>query len=231
VWRIELDLSPASLARAYEVLSTDERHRADRYRLSGRRHRFVSARGVLRAILGSYLGVPAAAVRLGLRPSGRPFLRTRDDDPIDFNLAHSGNVALVAVTRGRSVGVDIERFRRGLPYERIADRFFADREVAALREIPKEVRPAAFFACWTRKEAYLKARDRELAMGLPAALSRFSIVSLPGESISILSVPGRPKETTRWSLVDVNVGAGFAGALAVEGRATPRFFDWIAPPR
>jgi 4'-phosphopantetheinyl transferase len=231
VWRIELDLSPTSLTRAYEVLSTDELRRADRYRLSGRRHRFVSSRGALRAILGRYLGQPPAAVRLDLHPSGRPFLRTRDEDPIDFNLAHSGTVALVAVTRGRSVGVDIERLRRGLPYERIADRFFADREVAALREVPKAVRPAAFFACWTRKEAYLKASDRELAMGLPAALSRFSIVSRPGRSNSILSVPGRPRETTRWSLFDVDVGAGFAGALAVEGRATPRFFDWIAPPQ
>lgn len=231
VWRIELDLSPASLARAYEVLSTDERRRATRYRLSGHRHRFVLARGALRTILGGYLGEPPAEVRLGLHPSGRPFLHTHDDNPIDFNLAHSGKVALVAVTRGRSVGIDIERLRRGFPYERIADRFFADHEVAALREVPIAVRPAAFFACWTRKEAYLKASDRELAMGLPAALSRFSIVSQPGESISILSVPGRPKETTRWSLVDVDVGAGYAGALAVEGRATPRFFDWIASPR
>ncbi len=127
------------------------------------------------------------------------------------------------------MGVDIERMRRSLPYERIADRFFADREVAALREVPNAVRPAAFFACWTRKEAYLKASDGELVMGLPAALSRFSIVSQPGRSTSILSVPGRPNETIRWSLVDIDVGPGFASALAVEGRATPRFFDWIAP--
>ena len=229
MWRIELDLSPSSLARAYAVLSTDERRRAARYRLLGRRHRFVSARAALRAILAGYVGQSPATVRLGLHPSGRPFLHSRGDDSIDFNLAHSGHVALVAVARGRSVGVDIEQLRRGFPYERIAERFFADREVAALREVPVAVRPAAFFACWTRKEAYLKASDRELGMGLPAALSRFSVVSQPGRSISILSVPGGPNETTRWSLIDLNVGVGFAGALAIEGRPTARLFDWVAP--
>jgi 4'-phosphopantetheinyl transferase len=229
VWRIELDVSPSSLARARDVLSTGERRRAARYRVPDRRHRFVSARAALRAILAGYVGQSPATVRLGLHPSGRPFLHSREDDSIDFNLAHSGHVALVAVARGRSVGVDIEQLRRGFPYERIAERFFANREVAALREVPSAVRPAAFFACWTRKEAYLKASDHELAAGLPAALSRFSVVSQPDRSISILSVPGRPNETTRWSLVDLNVGAGFAGALAIEGRATPRLFDWVAP--
>ncbi len=229
MWRIELDVSPSSLARARDVLSTGERRRAARYRVPDRRHRFVSARAALRAILAGYVGQSPATVRLGLHPSGRPFLHSRGDDSIDFNLAHSGHMALVAVARGRSVGVDIEQLRPGLPYERIAERFFADREVAALQEVPNAGRPAAFFTCWTRKEAYLKASDHELGMGLPAALSRFAIVSQPDRSIAILSVPGRPNETTHWSLVDLDVGAGFAGALAIEGRAKSRLFDWVAP--
>ena len=230
VWRAALDVGPEALARALSDLSPDERRRAGRFRFPVHRDRFVAAQGVLRAILGTYLDLPAAEVPLGARPSGKPVLRraSRAGAPhLEFNLTHSGDRLLIAVARGRSVGVDLERMRRGMPIERLASRFFTPREATALRSVPTAVRPAAFFACWTRKEAYLKAAGG-LERGLPAALKGFVVSAAPpAPTRTAMRVSGTAGEDDRWSLIDLEVGTGYAGALAVEGRARLRLFQWI----
>ena len=127
--------------------------------LEARRRDLVLSGVALRSILAAYLDSDPLAARFVVAPGGKPRLDPAwTASPLSFNLSHSRGRALVAVSLGREVGVDVERLRRDLPIERLAARFFAPREIAALRSTPETVRPAAFFACWTRKEAYMKAR-------------------------------------------------------------------------
>lgn len=222
MWRIPL--SPSDPGRLRATLSEAERLRGARFRFPTHGRRFLVARAGLRSVLGLYLDLDPSAIALTTGPAGKP--RLAGDDGIEFNLAHSGDVALVAVARGRPVGVDVERMRRGVPYERLADRFFAPSEAAALRQLPAAVRSAGFFACWTRKEAWLKASGLGLGRGLPAALPSFAVPVEPEPAAMTVILSGHPDEGGRWSLVDLRVGAGYAGALAVLGPARTRFYRW-----
>ena len=121
---------------------------------------------------------------------------------------------LIAVTANREPGIDLERIRPEFANETIAEEFFSSQEIAALRGLPAYVQPEAFFNCWTRKEAYLKAR----ADGLSFPLGQFSVSLIPGEPAALLSVHGEPDEIARWSLLHLNPGTGYVGALVVEGR-------------
>lgn len=224
MWRISLP--SVDIEQALGVLSEDERRRAARYRFPAHRRRFLASRAGLRAILAMYLGRDPRAIELTAGAFGKP--RVADPPGIEFNLAHSGDVALVAVTRGRPVGVDVERMRRGIPYERLAERFFAPSEAAALRRLPPAVRSAGFFACWTRKEAWLKASGQGLERGLPSALPRFSVSVEPDPVTVAVTLSGGPDEGRRWSLVDLQVGAGYVGAMAVRGPARTRFYHWAS---
>jgi 4'-phosphopantetheinyl transferase len=200
VWRISL--SSIDPGRAWKSLSDEERRRAERHRFAVHQTRYVAGRAALRAVLSVYLDVSPSEVPLVAGGSGKPRLT--------------------------AVGVDVERLRRGVPYERLARRFFAPGEAEALRRVPARLRPAAFFACWTRKEAWLKASGHGLERGLPSALPRFAVPVEPHPSALAVTLPARPEESGRWSLVDVRVGSGYAGALAVEGSLRTRFYRWTA---
>ena len=145
-------------------------------------------------------------------PHGKPVLATeRGADALCFNIAHSHDVALCAVARGRDIGVDVERVREDVDVDLIAERFFSQREIAALQLLPPETRLKAFFTCWVRKEAYVKARGDGLAMGLDS----FGVSFLPGEPPALLDVEGHPEEALAWSLRELDVAPSFAAALAV----------------
>jgi 4'-phosphopantetheinyl transferase len=122
-------------------------------------------------------------------------------------------VALYAVTRGREIGIDLECIRFDLEVEKIAERFFSRREAATLRTLPPEVQRQAFFLCWTRKEAYFKARGE----GLSLPLDQFDVSLIPGEPAALLSTQRDPYEVSRWSLQELTPAPGYAAALAVEG--------------
>ncbi len=195
IWRVSLAGTATSVEQARAMLSQEERDRAARFRFPRDEERFIIAHGRLRSVLGRYLGAAAQEVRFRNGPKGKPSLADPVSD-IRFNLAHSGELALFAVTRGNDVGVDIERVRPGISLEKIADRFFSAREAAELRSLPREERPAAFFRCWTRKEALLKA----LGEGLTFGLARFTAPEGP-----------------QWLLRDLDPAPGYAGAVAVRG--------------
>ncbi|HEV7217131.1 MAG TPA: 4'-phosphopantetheinyl transferase superfamily protein, partial [Chloroflexota bacterium] len=130
-----------------------------------------------------------------------------------FNLSHTDGLALLAVTRERELGIDVERVRKGIAREGIAERFFTTTEVADLRALPADSQDDAFFACWTRKEAYVKARGE----GLSIPLDQFAVSLLPGEPAALLHVALDPDEVKRWSLHDLDAGPGYRAALLVEG--------------
>ena len=225
VWRAALDEFSATGGLA-AVLSADEQQRAARFRVSQVRSRFTAARSILRDILGSYLGCPPSQLSFHYREHGKPYLSpgTFPDD-LRFNLSHSHGVALYAIARGREVGIDLEKIRTDRDHDRLAQRFFSSGESAALKALPPEERLGAFFRCWTRKEAYLKARGE----GLAIPLASFSVSLAPGEPAALLSVAGDDREPARWWLSSLEPGPGFAAALAVEDEpAGLRLWDWRA---
>jgi len=212
VWRAPLDPPEMTVARLAETLSEDERQRANRFVFERDRRRFTVARGVLRSLLARYLGSSPDRLRFSYGPFGKPGLAEGSGTgPLCFNASHSGDLALYAVTVGREVGVDVERIRSNFALEQVAERFFSPREVAALRDLAPENRPLGFFNCWTRKEAYIKARGA----GLSLPLDRFDVSLAPGEPAALLTTLDDPGEASRWSLRALSLESGTVAALAV----------------
>lgn len=227
VWRIALEVGDPLLARLRDTLADDERKRADRFHFEKDRRHFTAARGAMRILLAGYLTHRPEAVRFTYSNYGKPRLMDVDNpSDLRFNLSHSHGLALLAVTRGRDIGVDLERLRdMERDGESLAERFFSPREVGALRSLPPELRREAFFHCWTRKEAYIKAQGQGL--GLP--LDQFDVSLHPDEPAALLATLHDPPEVRRWSLRRLNPGEGHVGALAVEGHAWRLWCgEWIA---
>jgi 4'-phosphopantetheinyl transferase len=228
VWRCRLDLDAAGLGRLWETLSIDEQDRAGRYHFPKDRDAFIAARGMLRGILSRYLGRAPEALRFEYGPHGKPCLpRDETEERLRFNLTHSHGLALCAVADRRELGVDIEYQRPELADTAIAERFFSAREVATLRSLPPGLQQAAFFACWTRKEAYLKAAGG----GLTIPLDRVEVTLAPGEPATLLCTEAGPVDARRWSVRELWPGAGYTAALVVEGQDWQlRCWKWCVPP-
>lgn len=212
VWRVRLDGERSIDGGA--GLSDDERARAKRFRFEKDRARFLRGRFILRSILGRYLSIDPARIRFAYGCFGKPFLAQPTEPRIRFNLAHSENLALLVVARGCEVGVDVEKIRPEHAERDVAERFFSTREFEKLSRLPADLWPEAFFRCWTRKEAYIKA----MGMGLSAPLQDFEVSLGPDEEPALLWHRTEPEQTSRWSLQELRPAAGYVGALAVEGR-------------
>lgn len=220
VWRSSLELPSEVLATLEATLNSEERERADRFHFARDRRQYVVGRGLLRLLLGGYLGARAASLRFTYGLHGKPSLA--GEHALRFNLSHSHGMALFAFCRGRELGVDVEWVRADFASDAIARRFFSANEVAALCALPAQSRKEAFFSCWSRKEAYLKATGR----GLTLALDSFD-VSLAPRPAALLATRHDPTDAARWTMFDLAPGPGYAGALAVEGPG-PRLWcgDW-----
>jgi 4'-phosphopantetheinyl transferase len=205
VWRMELEVADEPFL---QLLQPDELDRANRFYFEKDRKRFVIARGFLRVLLGRYLQNDPKSLMFSYGAYGKPALAATS---LRFNMSHSGNVALYALTEGREIGVDVERVRADFTSDDIARRFFSPFEVESLCGLPGEERVEGFFRCWTRKEAYIKATGR----GLSQPLDGFDVTLGPSESAALLRNDDGTHE--RWTMADIEVGPGYAGALAVEG--------------
>ena len=160
-------------------------------------------------------------------PSGKPSLRdVTESGDLHFNVSHADGVALYAITRGRAIGVDIERVRADMANERIAARFFSPREVATLRSLRPDLQSEAFFTCWTRKEAYVKARG----VGITAGLDQFDVSLAPDEPAAILANRDASEAHRPWSLYHLAPCPGYVGAVAAEGeRHLLSYWQWQEP--
>lgn len=214
VWRAELDRPAPAIGELSRMLAEEEIARASRFYFPQDRARFIVARALLRRILALYANQPPETLRFVYGPRGKPSL-AEPRCGIEFNLAHSRGLALYAVTRAQPVGVDVESIRPELAAGRLAERFFSAEETAALRALPPEEQPAAFFRCWTRKEALLKAWGQGLAFGL----DQFTVSCSAGQA-ALLATRFDPAEAARWSLHHLEPGPGYVGALAVQGAVT-----------
>ena len=215
VWRVHLDRTPEIGGKLEALLSQDEKDRARRFHFERDRRRFTMARGALRTILSGYLGVNPALIAFDYGPQGKPFLAVTASD-IWFNVTHSQELALVAVSRDRELGVDLEFVRPFTWKGQTPEHFFSLREVEAFRSLPDDSQQSAFFTCWTRKEAYIKARGG----GLSIPLDCFDVSVVPGEAAALLEVRNDPVEPSRWGMAELQPAQGYTGALVAQGR------DW-----
>ncbi|MFN2529798.1 MAG: 4'-phosphopantetheinyl transferase superfamily protein, partial [Pyrinomonadaceae bacterium] len=213
VWRVDLNQPAAMIEHCRELLSKDEQARANRFHFESDRQHFIVARGFLRAILASYLEISAQAIQFSYASHGKPELANSysHELPLNFNLAHSGSFALYGVTRMGEIGVDLEHIRSDFTGDDIARRFFSSNEVGCLTSLPADVRHEAFFNCWTRKEAFLKAKGT----GLSLPLDQFDVTLAPAEPAALLLTRWDETEATRWSLKSIDVAPGYVAAVAV----------------
>ena len=222
LWCVSLDQEAVSVERFRGMLAEQEEAQADRYRFPRDRSRFIVGRGVLRELLGLYLKRPPESLLILKGPHDKPFLPDHpEEEPLRFNLSHSHGLAVYALLKGAEVGIDIERIQPDFASNEIAERYFSLQERAALRALAPEARAEAFFLCWTRKEAYMKARGE----GLEIPLGSFSVSLHPAEP-AVLECADRE----RWTLETFCPAPGFAGAVVVGGRQRKmRFWKWQSP--
>jgi 4'-phosphopantetheinyl transferase len=164
-----------------------------------------------------HLSLDPARIQFSYGPHGKPALDDQEAR-LEFNVSHSGSIALIALARGRKVGVDVERHRTDVLDDRITERYFSPLECAALRALPASVRVEGFFNCWSRKEAYIKACGR----GLSLPLKDFQVSLAPGEEAALLWA--RDSEESLRGCVP---GPGYAGAVAAQGHGwSVGAFEW-----
>jgi 4'-phosphopantetheinyl transferase len=227
LWRVDLEAIGADESRWQMVLSADESTRAARFHFSRDRQRFVASRALLRIILAGYLATDASSLSFSYSKNGKPALGpAHAGSDLTFNVSHSGGIALFAFTRQREIGVDVEQVRGDFDVEAIARRFFSAREQKQLADLQNEKKFEAFFRCWTRKEAYIKATGE----GLSLPLHQFDVSILPDASEALLSTRPDNSVAALWSLREIPAGPGYVAALCVSGHAW-RLKDWSGPAR
>lgn len=214
VWCASLAQPLSRFQMLSQTLCLDERLRAERFHFEKDRKHFITGRGILRTILGCYLNVEPNRLQFRYGKNGKPALvDTFGKGRIRFNLSHSEGLALFAFTRDHEIGVDIEHIHDIFEMNQIAEQFFSVRENAVFRALPKSKKKEAFFYCWTRKEAFIKA----LGDGLYQPLDKFDVSLVPDEPARLLRTYGDSKEASRWIIQDLKPASSFAAAFAVEG--------------
>lgn len=214
VWKVHLDREVSRVPLFQRLLEPEEVARAQRFYFERDRQRWIVAHGLLRILLGRYLHIAPHLLRFDLNAYGKPALAfPTPSPPLHFNLSHSADLALYAFSWRRHIGVDVEYMRTTIDYDAIAQYSFSPSEQAALLSLSPTEKHEAFYRCWTRKEAYIKARG----MGLSLPLDLFDVSFLPGEPAALLHSREDPQEMQRWSMRALAPAPDYAGALMVEG--------------
>ena len=219
LWGIDLDGSPRCLERCAQWLDKEEQHRAARLVRTEDRQRYVFAHGGLRTVLSRYLGIAPDLVELCRNEAGKPFVtrKSRGQSVITFNMSHAHGRALIAVSMGQEVGVDLERIRSDVEAAKLSERFFAPSEHATIMQLSQKQRIARFFRYWVAKEAVLKAQG----IGLLALSQCEILLGADGLSAEVLVPAGSPLKNN-WRVRLLSCDEGWEAAVAAQGR------DWVA---
>jgi 4'-phosphopantetheinyl transferase len=220
VWRVSL-VPPGSMVNDFRAhLSMQENARAEKFKFHKDREKYIVGHGLLRVILSLYANVAPEELKFAENRYGKPELVYPPGLNLTFNVSHSYEMALIGIACRRQIGVDIEYVKKDFEWKEIIERFFSPREIRMINALPKDIQRRAFFTCWTRKEAYVKATG----MGLSLPLKEFDVSPVPGATTLLLSSP----EKTRWSMKEVDVVDSYVATVAVEGRE-PRIKYWHWP--
>lgn len=212
IWRVRLD-EPAKADIDASILSADENVRARRFHFENDRIHFIRCRSALRSLLAGYLAIPSVKIRFDYLASGKPQLAAEQNPrALQFNVSHSANMALIAVGSDRRLGVDIEKIRSDVDTAALAERFFSLRERAGLQALPDHLRVSGFYACWTRKEAFLKATGD----GLSFPLADFSVTTHPDLDPELEEIRGSTDARDQWCLKDLRVDDAYRATVAFD---------------
>lgn len=231
IWRVAQDWDPAAqdtpetaLARYWPLLAADEQARANRFHFDRDKNRYVVARAVLRLIIGRYLALPPEQIIFTYSEYDKPALAPiSGGERLQFNVSHSGGLALMAFCLDAAVGIDVEKQRPLDDSEQIAEQFFSATEVAVFKSLPARKRNEAFFNCWTRKEAFIKA----IGEGLSYPLDAFDVTFTPGEPARLLQIQGSETAAAAWSIYSFKPKAGWVTAVAIHGSNwQPSYWQW-----
>lgn len=215
VWRTSLNLPPAQVDSYRSVLSVAEIKRANRFKVKRKYFEYIISRGMLRRVLGLVLNRDPSTFEFGYTEHDKPYLNINwRGEQVYFNVSHSHEQTLIAVTLARPVGIDIEQIRQDVEFKKLAKRFFSAAEARDLDTYTDSGIALAFFSCWTRKEAFVKALGDGIAFGL----SEFSVSVNPFDGEVALSTHWDPDEARKWTLVNIRTDADYAAALAVPAR-------------
>ncbi len=214
MWRGIVDIPSSRLQVYWETLNKEEQHRAQRLRIAQNQSRFVAARGILRSLLGRYLGIFPREIEFGTGPHGKPFIKNSSTPELHFNISHSQRIALLAFSQEFEVGVDVEGPRPHLDHEAIAKRILNDQEQEWFQSLPASKRRSAFLSCWTRKEAFTKAHGA----GLTFPLREVTVTFLPHQAPSVVSIENTCLSNQTWSMYSISSRPRYAGALVVAGQ-------------
>jgi len=221
IWLVDLG-NELAVNQCFKLISEDEKERASKFRFEKDRSHFIIARGVLRQILSLYLSEKPNIIQFKYGKYGKPFL---PKNILQFNLSHAGEIALIGLTKNHKVGIDVEVINRKVEVERVAQHFFAKGEIDSLMSLPETQRHEAFFNCWTRKEAFIKA----IGDGLSFPLDQFEVTLKPDEKAELLATYFNEKERDKWSLFDLKMKEGYKAALAIKGKIEEiKYFDWTS---
>jgi 4'-phosphopantetheinyl transferase len=219
---IDLWLEPLAAAedayqRYWMLLDEEERAKALRFVQEQHRVRYVISHGKVRTILARYIDRPPEAIRFAQAAAGKPYLAV-DGSPheVKFNLSHSGNTMILAVSRHEPVGVDIEEWNHRLDFAAIARECFAESEKAFWQALPEQEKIDMFFRLWTRKESFVKT------VGAGFSLDVAQVVTSVEEICQFISLPACYGAAGQWQLVDLDLGPGISGALTVRAGCMER---------
>jgi 4'-phosphopantetheinyl transferase len=224
--RVPLAADDARIDGCRQILSADELARADRYIVPIPRRHFIVCRAALRQLLGTCIGTDPRDIAFDYGPHGKPVLRqVRTSTRLEFSVSHSSDQALIGITQGRQLGVDIEQIDPAVRILKLATRFFSTREATELNGLPSDDQLAGFYRGWTCKESYLKATGQ----GLSFPLNRFSVSLNPHQPAALLEVVDLPEELSRWRLESIDILPGFAAAVLFEanGGESPTVARWV----
>jgi len=223
VWQSKLAATTAEIDEYLALLSADERTRARRFHFDKDRNRYIIRRSVLRKLIAGYIDEAPTAIRFEYNEYGKPRLCAEHNSNLHFNLSFSDELSLFAFSRNQSIGIDIEIHDTGISAIEIAEQYFSAAESEALLALATDQQHSAFYNCWTRKEAWIKARGK----GLSIPLDSFAVSLAPGEAARLVSVENNPEAGCHWSMFTLEPAPEYTAALAVEGQCqSPRLFTW-----
>lgn len=221
LWQVDLLEPPRPLRYYMAIISEEEAARAARFYFEKDRHQFIVGRAVLRELLGRYLSLDPASIDFKFSDFGKPAFP--NPAGIQFNISHSGGMALMGFTQTAEIGVDLEKIKPDLEIEQIASRFFAIKEKAALLQQPVHRQAASFYQCWTSKEAFIKAHGQ----GLSLPLDQFEVEVHPDKPAALKAVHWDPKLVENWDLYGFIPKEHFVGAVVCDRKIeNVRFFTF-----
>lgn len=210
VWCASLEYTDNQLNDFFALLNDEEQARAQRFHFLKDRHHFVAARGILKKLLGTYLKLAPQSLNFSYSAFGKPFLK--EHPSLQFNLSHSNQMTLIAITLNYAVGIDIESMHRICDMDLIAQRYFSAREYEILKNLSNTEKTQTFYNGWTRKEAFLKAHGQ----GLSYSLDKVEVTMHPNETVKFLALHDAQENISEWSLYELAPLTQYASALVVK---------------